>query len=411
MTANACEAFARAFSAFFGADWQPQGPGRAKVTLPAPLAEYFGNAHLELVFTGEVGSGDVLFAPGSQIFEKMVAYLAGRGRHAAYAFKPRAWPAPEPAALYGALEALPEHPADRRYWVYDFLLSFVTDERVEQLFCVAFDEAGAPAPEALTWLGDPELAEADDVPSHIHPAQRLAEAEHAARQEAERRAQELERAASERLAETAKRLEAYFREMIEEVPVRPRRGQRFEEALEAASAEQARLEAELARRLADEARRHQLRVTIRPLGYATLQVPGQAWRWRLVVRGVSRELRVWQNLATGALESPRCQRCAQEASHWTTCRHSHLICGACSALCKVCEDVYCAHELQRCAVCELVACAGCLLPCVNGHAVCREHRVACACCGQGVCTACAVMVLDASGHRTWLVPGHPGTGR
>lgn len=406
MSSALCEAFAREFFTFFEAEWQPRGPHRASVVLPPLLAAQFGSGQLNLVFVGEPAEEEVLVAPGSRLFESMVGFLAGRGRHAAFSLLPQVWPAPEFTGVGGELEPLPDAPADRHYWIYDFLLAFVTDERVEHLFSVAFDESGAIAPDALIWLGEAALADSDDLAAPLHPAHRLAEAEHWARREAEKRAQEPEKTAAERLALTTTRLEAYFRELIEEVPVRPRRGQSFEEALEAASEEQRRLEAELARRLSDEARRHQLRVSIKPLGYATLRVPGRQWRWRISVQGVHRELRAWQDLATGALDGPQCQRCAQAVSQWTACRRAHLICVDCSAQCAECGDICCRQELESCAVCGVGRCAKCMLRCVSGHAVCREHRVVCACCGQGVCTACGVTVGEAPDTPVWWIAGH-----
>lgn len=405
-----CEAFAREFFTFFGADWHSSAPGRACVTLPSTLADHFGRAELILVFGQDASAGEDLVAPGSRVFEGMVAYLSGRGRCAQFALAGREWPAPAWSAKDGALVELTPEESDRFFWLYDFSLVFDSDERVERLFRVALDEEGRNAPDAWDALETKTLLFQDTVAPPIPPGQRLAEAEYFARLEAERCVPSFERLAHGRLGQTVTRLEAYFRELIEEVPVRVRRGQSYEDALNLASQEQRRLQDELAKRLGEEARRHHLRITVRPLGYATLRVPGRLWRWRLSVRARTRELQAWQSLATGEVEGARCQRCDKEASEWTACRHLHLICGNCSAQCVACHDVLCERELAACFVCGQAFCGECLLQCVNGHPVCREHRVNCACCGQNVCTGCGVMVVNSTGREQWRIAGHTAMG-
>jgi hypothetical protein len=262
MIAETCESFARDFFRFFEATWQELEPGRAEVTLPVDLAGHFGAERLRLSFLGEASEEEELVAPGSRVFDRMVSYLSGRGRFAAFVLV-----APSSEAL-----RLPEGFTDRVYLIFDFLLTFSTDERVDYLFSVALNESGALAPEALGWLAQCPAGLEDDALPAPHPLQWLSEAERWARAEAVQRAAALEQAARTRLSHVAAQLEAYFRELIREVPVRPRRGQIFEEALAEALREQDRLEGELSRRLADEARRHQLRVTVKLVGYATLRV-------------------------------------------------------------------------------------------------------------------------------------------
>ena len=164
----------------------------------------------------------------------------------------------------------------------------------------------------------------------------------------------------------------------------------MEDELAEADAERAMLRADLARRLAEEARRHQLRVQVRLLGMATLAVPGRRLGWRLATAdgGVARQVEAWQDLATGATAWPACARCGERHDRFGLCREGHLACAACLGRCAACGADHCTAELTGCEACGAARCAACLGRCAGGHRVCRTHLAGCPCCGLAYCPAC-----------------------
>jgi hypothetical protein len=276
------------------------------------------------------------------------------------------------------------------------LLAFLTDERAERLWSIALDEQGRPAPEALVWALD-----ADDTPPPVlapaaahalDPQARRHDAELAARAEAERFGKEIEAAAASRLARICGRLNEYYEARIVEVPVRRRKGREEEAGLAEAETERASLAADLARRLAEEARRHQLRIQVRLLGQATLEAPGRRHAWRLVAGPRARQVEAWQDLATGEVAWPACERCGDPSHRFGLCAEGHLACSACLAWCATCGAMHCSAELAACDACDAKACARCLGTCVGAgrlaHRVCRTHLAGCPCCGIAYCEAC-----------------------
>ncbi|MEB3328167.1 MAG: hypothetical protein VKQ33_02915 [Candidatus Sericytochromatia bacterium] len=400
--------FARAFFAFHGATWVPRGPGRVEVGLPESLVEAFGAATLNLGLDPG-GSQDASSpAPGGRVFDAMAAHLGARGRCAVLTRRPRAC---EPVGLrvVGAVaQALPPERADRVARVYDFQLSFLSDERHDVLWSVALDEAGGCWAEATGWLEDATSLE-DLAPAAAEgPAGALVEgipvAEALARAHAEREAAGQEAEAAARLARVRQRLEAYYAELQAELSGRRRPGQTSEDAQVSLEAAQRALAADLARRLAREAQRHRLRVLVRALGHAAIVAPGVRWRWRLATPGRAREVAAWQDLATGHVAWPACERCGHGEGEVGMCGEGHVVCPRCLEACHACGQPSCGPELVSCVCCAAALCRACAARCGRGHACCALHLAACGCCGRVVCERCATPCSAcgrplATGHR------------
>ncbi len=390
--------FTEAFFAAHHAELQAVGD-RCAVTLPPDLAAHFATPTLTLTFTPHDEGGE-LVAPGSRVFDLMAGWLAGRGRMAAFRVPAIDAPAPSARAAAGRLEALPTTDAPRRYVVFDFLLAFLTDERAERAWSVALDADGAEVPAVLAWLAPGTLAADAGAPA-LAPGAWKHRAEALARAHAERLAAAIEAEAAARLARTARRLTDYYEALIEEVQVKRRRSPcsrgraegavrgPSEDGIADAQAERTMLAADRDRRLAEEARRHQLRVQVRLLGQASLELPGRRFAWRVVgTGGAARLVEAWQDLATGRVAWPACERCGEAQDAFGMCRDGHLACGGCLAACAGCGADHCAAELATCDACGQATCAACLGTCGSGHPVCRTHLRGCACCGIAYCEAC-----------------------
>jgi hypothetical protein len=399
--------FAEAFFAAHGAALRPLGPGVVEVVLPEDMEAAFGASPLRLSLGG-AGAGEAdTVVPGGRVFDAMVAHLGPRGRCAAF----RRRPGPEaPVALAswgGDVRAMAPEAADRVARVYDFHLSFLTDERVDMLWSVALDEAGRRWEAPLAWLAEQDELEDLPGPGAAHHLLALAEgvarAEHLARAHAERAAAGPEVAAAERLATVEQRLVAFHAELEAELPLRRKPGQADHEALAAWEAARRDVRAELARRLASEAQRHRLRVLVRAVGHALVVSPGVRWRWRLSAGPVAREVAAWQDLATGEVAWPPCERCGRADGGVGLCQLGHLVCAACQAPCRDCAAACCGAELVACGCCGARLCQRCRAGCATGHPCCRTHLVACACCGRQVCSGCGA---TCPACERWLAPAH-----
>lgn len=371
-----------------------EADGRLHISLTEALAAHFGREHLVLAFNPHDEGGE-LVAPGSRVFDQIATYLAGRGRMAALRRPASCFDDPAPEALAGLLTTAAPADAPRRFVLYDFLLAFLTDERAERLWTIALDDRGRPAPAALAWAATAEDAGATTAGA-LDPQTSRHGAEIAARSEAERVGKSIEAAASTRLARICARLTEYYEALIEEVPVRRRKGRPEEAGLAEADTERSALAADLARRLGEEARRHQLRIQVRLLGQATLEAPGRRHTWRLAAgpraEDRARIVEAWQDLATGAVSWPACDRCGDATHRFGLCTDGHLACATCLAWCNACGQAHCSAELTACDACGTQGCARCLGPCAGAgrspHRVCRTHLAGCACCGIAYCDGC-----------------------
>jgi hypothetical protein len=400
--------FAQAFFVAHGATWEACGPGLVEVRLPTQLAEAFGGVTLRLALEPGARDDALSPAPGGRVFDAMIAHLGARGRCAALTRRARDCDPARLTVVGAEVRALPTERADRVARVYDFQLSFLSDERCDVLWSVALDEAGRRWDEPLAWLNDD--GPLDDVPPAaaealaVALAEGLAVAESLARAHAEREAAGHEAEAAERLGRARRRLEAYYTDLQAELPVRRRPGL-SDEALQAGQAAARReLAADLEGRLEREAQRHRLRVLVRALGHASVVAPGVRLRWRLTGTRCAREITAWQDLATGHVAWPPCERCGRAEGRLGMCVTGHVVCPECLVVCQGCGQPICAPELTACSCCGALLCAGCVAQCGGGHPCCALHLAACGCCGRVVCERCATP-CTACGSP--LAPTHP----
>ncbi|MEB3197286.1 MAG: hypothetical protein VKP62_08790 [Candidatus Sericytochromatia bacterium] len=398
--------FARAFFTAWGGTWHDTQPGVAEVDLVGALQEAFAVPRLTLLARPNADVAGELVAPGSRLFHLVSSFLGARGRAAVCELVPGDFPEPILEIRAQDTEFLGQLAAPQHFGLYDFKFSFLSDEIQEQLHTVILDGEG----QLVAADACPDLFEAawrDILPQAGQaPGRYLTEAAELARAAAERLAIPLADAAAARLAVVSERLQRYFVELASEVPVRPRRGQSIESALEDTTRHQQDLLAELARRRQEEARRHQLRVQIRPLGYALVQVPGRRYSWRAQQGLQQVGVTIWQNLVTGEVRWPTCARCAQPTGRLSLCREGHLACDACAARCEDCHQWGCRAELRLCESCGAAACASCLVKLACGHWACGHHAQSCLCCGQSICPLCAKPCPLCPSDQAWLLLDH-----
>jgi hypothetical protein len=180
-----------------------------------------------------------------------------------------------------------------------------------------------------------------------------------------------------RLYKAVERLSNYYAQQIEE--------------LAAASADKAEaLQADLARKVAEEVENHRLRVYVELSSYAVVYLPTAAAELSISDGRREARLKVRLNRYTGHLERPGCHACSAPVSGAVLCRNGHVACDGCLRQCAVCNDVLCAAcGTQPCSTCGRQLCEQCGQSCwACGERACAEHLGRCPSCGDTVCDVC-----------------------
>ncbi|MNS14259.1 hypothetical protein D3C72_458720 [compost metagenome] len=402
-------AFTRDFFAALGSEMEERDD-RLHVTLGVELAAHYRRETLVLTFKPHDTEGE-LVAFGSRAFEAMLDYLATRGRHAVGRLPETDGPTRTVRLANGTAAVELERPAPRAYYALNFHVTCLSDERTERLATFCLDADGRPAPQLEAWLADAGALTPGGAAGAI-PEVVVRAAEDMAMAEAEQLADGLEAETLSRLRQAANRLVSYYEDQISEIPIRRRKGQSEDEAVEAALDERVQLRKELGRKLAEETARHQLRLQVRRVSQAIVEVPGMA-RWvRLETAHAARSVEVWENRHTGACEAPGCERCGTASAGselvYGLCVQDHLVCPTCLGQCVSCAHDHCHAELNECHVCAGAACGACRADCASGHSVCRGHLGSCRCCGQAYCAECLGECPDCPpGERLAAAHGHP----
>lgn len=175
------------------------------------------------------------------------------------------------------------------------------------------------------------------------------------------------------------------------------------------------IEAEHARRRAEEERRHQVRAIVHPLQLTEWELLAQRAQWELVsARGLRASIAAERWLYSAGDWALACPQCgAAKVGSLSICKCGHAACDTCSRSCGVCSDIFCwDHGIQACHVdgaptCveHARSCISCGEPyctaheaiCADGeHPACSECVAACAICGQHVCEEHAKATVESS---------------
>lgn len=410
--------FTLEFLGFFGASVRRLNRrklGAVHAELPPSLAERFGKTELTLVFRSEDlndgawdGSAE-LVAIGSRAFDTMCSHLAqhgaltvlklpahfgGGGDELLQAVRP----------LNASVTNLKMQEQMHELYLFDWRISYRADDKREEIYTVALDDSGTrvlldesvgnngTAPEltrsALLADGEPvspiQNEDGQFVPPRLPPMTQLVRLAESARKyaiyHADVRCVEHETEVQTRLYKTLGRLHTYYSQQIQEVY----------DAHDPEGEKRGALEADLQRKLAEEVENHRLRVDVRLISYAILQLPVAVADLTLHDGKRETELRIRRNRYTGALRRPACHACAQEVAALAIDRNGHITCDDCLQQCESCADILCAEcGVEPCPVCQRSNCDTCGQFCwACGERACAEHVSRCPVCQDAVCHAC-----------------------
>ena len=278
------QSFAEAFFAHFGAQVNAH-TDELVVDLPPQLAAHFNKTRLYLVFPTVQGKPrqlsphEDLLVYGSRTFDLMLTLLNGQGETARLAY-PRQVSVMLKAALGPSLRQpqfrLVETLVERQqnwYQIFNFRITYRSDEKEEIFETVVLDAKGHPNPQVETLLQHlPPLSQPPEVPAAFEPQPE--QATDVIRQRANRHTVELQQQIKARLEKVLLRLNGFYQRLMAEVDT----GQPEQD-------EQVRidLQHELNRKIADELARHQLHISITPISTAVALLPSIDYRLSVTI--------------------------------------------------------------------------------------------------------------------------------
>lgn len=366
--------------------------GVLEVVLPDERQELFdGEAFLRLAFDPETAerAGARYLAVGSPLTERLLSLADGIGLTARWYINGLRWSQQRAIDLSRWRARFTnarftfdgvEFPFACHYILFNFQVSYLSDEKREEVRAVAVDAGSLQAAPRLQegWSRmslEPRRAfHVSDV-DNLPDATRLSAVYERAIQLLRRRIDEgiasFKRRASRHLEMEELRINSFYDDTRSELERRlertedPERKKTLQRKIEAC-------EAERAAKLADVAAKHRLRVTVTPLNAAVITQPKVRGRLKVENRYANATASVVLDPLTGELELPSCEVCHEGATSLHLCANGHLTCERCILTCSACKR-------EHCLTCGVGACSVC------GRALCAHSQNHCPTCGRVTC--------------------------
>lgn len=413
---------------YFGCVVQPQG-SVLHVELTPELADSFRKPTLRLVFQADqVEQGTELVTHGSYISGRLYELLKERGRYMSVLLPKSDVPMTDVHITGSNYACATEHSREiKKTELYIiFRVTYYSDEKREEVVTAGIDIegqvsllSGVPYTEAFLQKAVPRRHPFSQKQAKALYDQCLAEVQRHAKQQAAHYQETLSRHFHENIT----RLEAYYHQMIEEIPDQdPHREAHIKQ-----------LQDEYDIKVTDEHHKCQMHITITPLSFCAITMPFRRSRYTFRkgkgpeqrVKGQKPEMTVeaYQNLFSGKIVLPRCQSCGHEIEHvgvceagWhaacetclvecvecgkSVCKECGMtvcfecgewVCPECSQVCHLCGERHCSRHLLGCLICREHYCRQCAAVCEScGKPVARNHVTRCEISHQMNCPACTI---------------------
>ncbi len=406
---------------YFGCAVQQDG-AVLDVRLTPELTESFRKPRLRLVFQAEHVGGDTeLVTHGSYVTGRLYDLLKERGQYMSVLLPKIDQAVPEIHPEGSNCACVTERVREVRKTEVSmiFRVTYYSDEKREEILTTGVDLEGRVS----LLSGFPYTAALlQQAAAHRHPfsqketkvlyEQCVAEVQ----THAEKQAAQYQDALARHVHENITRLEAYYHQMIEEIP----------DLDQYRDVHMKQLQDEYDIKVADEHHKCQMQISITPVSFCATTIPvrrTQATFANTNSSGIQVMVEVYQNLFSGETILPRCQSCGQDMARVGICEFgSHAACDAClvechecgttackecgvtvcfecgewvcptcSQVCHVCGERYCSRHLLGCLVCREHYCRQCATVCEScGKPVARNHVTVCEISGQRNCPACTI---------------------
>ncbi|MDO8670651.1 MAG: hypothetical protein Q7O66_04380 [Dehalococcoidia bacterium] len=266
------------------------------------------------------------------------------------------------------------------YVLFDFVVSYISDEKREELRTVIVDSSSLHPGNRLqqAWNKIQISPRREFVVADFDALPGLARLDTVYR----RAAVVLERQIADTIVAYRRRtnrhlelenlrINTFYDDTIEELKRRAGRA----DSDERRQAIEGKIEAsDLERRskIADIAAKHKLRVVFSLLNAAIITQPKVRSKVRVENRYAATDLYMVFDPLTGEMELPVCQVCSEATEVIHLCANGHVVCPECITACGACKREYC-------VTCGMVTCSVC------GKPVCSHSEVRCPVCGRITC--------------------------
>jgi hypothetical protein len=402
-----------------------------RVELTPELAQHFGKSTLRLVFDPEhVADQTELVTYGSYISNRMYELVKHSGEKVSATLpkkqetdssKRKTEEGKPPAASYLVPTGIVPYRCEikkyysreiRRTEVYvTFRVTYYSSEKIEEIVIIGIDFEGNL--HVNTEFPYPPEVLKDGVSSRFPFTRKQAKEIYdkclnQVNLYAEQQALGYQEKLTEHFHESITRLEAYYHQMIDEVPV-------LEKNREAAIRQ---LQDEYEIKTSDELKKCRIQISIAPISFCTFTIPFRRYRYTLQINGAKGKrqkakdrgqapfslsplafrparqatVNIYHNLFSGEMVYPRCESCGNEMKQVGVCEGgSHPVCHNCLVECHVCGTHICREcGIEVCFECGEWVCHQCSQQChICGERYCTQHLLGCQICREHFCTQCA----------------------
>jgi len=369
------------------------------------VVRFLGRERFRLVFDVEDLTDDSeLVAVGSFLINRIREFMASQGRKAHVVLPVshkvnKSDIASRLQPLNASLESVSAEKTERREVIFVFQISYLCDEKREELHALAVDGQT----KATRTVKDEELTltpQGKDKLRDTFPEEEMLGLFNLAAMEASKHArtasQDLEHDIVERLHKSIERIDAYYQQLIADLP-NPE-----SEEFDRRAAE---YEKEHALKRQETLENHALEIRVSLVQYLILERPVRRFLFHLAARDgngeVTAEATVPLNvdLCDGRQFRPQCGACDGVLEQVALCRSGHAVCPSCLWQCACCEKPICPKCVSdKCRLCGKRLCEDCLHKCATcGEPVCESETAPCKVCGDPVCRECRGHCLDCGG--------------
>lgn len=383
--------FVRDFLVAHGSEVLSDSAHRLHVRLGEPLRELFGRDEMPMAFEAKhADESTELVTHGSFVMDAIHSFLQDQGWKTFVTLPAeKRLTSKEASALVEPVECelgKLTRKTRRAHEVHFHLkVSYLSDEKVEEVVSVRIDENGRASP----GLSPGEVAKLDPTatPRGFLPKSQINERFRAAaafvEREARKGAAEMQDAILERLCKSVTRIKGYYERQMAEA-LRRRSEEQAQEEVGA-------LEVEMAMKLREQTDNHRLRVVVKLISLCVVERPVAEFTADLSRGEAEGQLLVTYDLTDGTLRLPFCGVCDAEMQRPALCDNGHVVCSECFSKCEQCGARLCTRcGITECGVCEQSVCTSCGERCAScTQFVCSSHLEPCCACGRQVCTSCA----------------------
>jgi hypothetical protein len=253
----------------------------------------------------------------------------------------------------GIYRVLEDYQQTARYYFFGFQYTIESDETSLGVVTVCLNASARSLVQQPDALSNAVKDDLEEDPQPVVSVDELAQlfpiAMRGVQPEIRRLAAGIEQSANRRLARDTERIDAYYKDLLNQIGKRMARRAADPDAAEKERSRISATQLDRAAKLEDLVRKYSLKVRIQPGDVLVVPLPVREISARLIRKKAERTVKLHWNPKLRALESPWCEGCSGPAHPLFLCDDRvHLLCKACAAGCAACGKYFCRACHPRC---------------------------------------------------------------